>query len=145
MMLRFDFRRKKNLIPYFIILVLFLISVAALVQSGQLFTIKNKMLSVAMKSKTLLAEKSKPSEKKFQPPSKKQQTPTPKKNLTQSKLQLCGIALLEEEKYVFLRDGENNGYILKEGSLCGKFKVERITQDSVIIVWSEEKREILKW
>ncbi len=149
MMLRFDFRKKRNLFPYLIISVLFLILVAALVQSGQLYTIQNKMLSIAKKSKTLLVSKPKPSPKIFQLSSKKQQASTNKenfeKNASQSKLQLCGIALLEEEKYVFLRDDENSSYILKEGSLCGKFKIERITLDSVIIVWSDGKGEILKW
>ncbi len=138
MILKFDFRRKKSpLRPLFFLVLIVIISSLVVTQGSDLVKLSKFLKS----SKPRIVGVSKRQRLEAQ---KEATTPLEKPSV-EKQLVLSGVLIVGDERFAYLRSFEGEKYILCEGEYGGKFTLERVFPDSVILLWNDGRREVIKW
>ncbi len=138
MILKFDFRKKNSpLRPLFFLVLIVIISSLVMTQWGDLV----KLTKFLKSGKPRIAGESKRQKLEAQ---KEANTPL-KKPSVEKQLILSGVLIVGDERFAYLRSFDGEKYILREGEYGGKFTLERVFPDSVILLWNDGRREVIKW
>jgi hypothetical protein len=138
MILKFDFRKKKSpLGPLFFLALIVIISSLVVAQRSDLV----KLSKFLKTSKPRIAGESKRQRLEAQ---KEATTPLEKPSV-EKQLVLSGVLIVGDERFAYLRTFDGEKYILREGEYGGKFTLERVFPDSVILLWNDGRREVIKW
>lgn len=139
MILRFDFRKKKGpLKPLLFLIFILMISLILITQQENITKfgkslITNKFFTTMVVKKSGLQEKRSISSVAKKPYFQERQ------------LVLCGVFLSGDQRFAYLKSSDGEKFILREGEYAGMFNLESVYPDSVILVWNNGKREVLRW